>query len=363
MMRIALVTNIPAPYRIAAWNIVAEKMGNDFLVLFCAEREPNRQWNVPAMKFRHQFLKEHFTVKKDGTTVVHNNGDVWKHLKAFNPDVVITSGFNPTMLYAFFYCLAHRKKHIPISDAWQLSELHLSAAHRMLRKTVFRFSQAFIACSLKGKSYYQQYGKKPEQVFISHYTITTSAFDNNRKYADRPFDLLFSGQFIERKNPLFFIEVASLLKKKKPDIHVLLLGDGPLRQSMLQMLAQAGIQYTWPGYVAQQDLPQYYAQARLFLFPTSYDAWGVVAHESLAAGTPVLVTPFAGCSDELVLHDQNGYILPLETALWAEQCAVLLQDEERWQRNSAKAKQTAGEFTHERAADALWQAGNYARNQ
>jgi glycosyltransferase involved in cell wall biosynthesis len=144
---------------------------------------------------------------------------------------------------------------------------------------------------------------------------------------------------------------------------VLLLGDGPLKGNILALLQETGVDYTYPGYASQQQLPQYYASARLFLFPTAYDAWGVVAQEALAAGTPVLVTPYAGCSDELVIQQENGYILPLEAPLWAEQCAVLLQDALAWKHFSQKAKERASQFSHERAANALLEACNHASNQ
>src|SRR4029078_12172959 len=141
--------------------------------------------------------------------------------KKYDPEIIITGGYNPTMLYAFLYAVLHRKKHITMSDAWKMSESHLSVFHRVLRKLIFRFSHAFIACSQKGKEYYQSFGPKAESIFISNYTITNSLFRNNNTFAGRQHDLLFSGQFIERKNPSFFIEVAGLLRKKGVDVKIL----------------------------------------------------------------------------------------------------------------------------------------------
>src|SRR6185369_13591002 len=136
-MRIVIVTNMPAPYRIPSWNRIAKEKDVELVVIFCTRKEPNRHWTIPEMLFEHIFLEENYRVKKDGTTFVHNNKDVWKHLKKINPDIVITGGFNPTMLYAFLYCLVRRKKHIPLSDAWKISEQHLSFPHRIARKIVY----------------------------------------------------------------------------------------------------------------------------------------------------------------------------------------------------------------------------------
>jgi len=355
-----LVTNMPAPYRVPGWNIVHRQLQAGFKIFFCTRMEPNRRWNVPPMEFQHAFMEGKTYVKADDNTFVHNNWQVLRELKAFRPDVVITGGFNPTMLYAFLYCRLHGAKHIPISDAWALSEQHLSRVHRMLRKIVYRRSAAFIACSEKGRKYYGSYDLRQESIFISHYTITPELFRNARSFHERKYDLLFSGQFTERKNPLFFIKVATLLARQKKDLQVLLLGDGPLKDSMLKALQDAGISFDYGGYARQEELPAHYANCRLFLFPTQYDAWGVVANEAAAAGTPVLITPFAGCADELIIDGDNGFVLPLEEGAWAEKCLDLLHDEKKWAAFSSAACTLAQRFTHERAAAALIDACRFA---
>lgn len=359
-MRVLIITNMPAPYRIAAWNIMAEKMGDNFRVLFCCKKEPNRHWTVPEIKFRHDYLKENFRIKNNGNTYVHKNPDVWKHLVAFQPDVIVTGGFNPTMLYAFAYTLLKGKKHVPISDAWKLSEQGISVVHKIVRRVLYSFSQAYIACSVKGKEYYQSFGLNDKAIFISHYTVNLPDPSSYKVLEERRYDLVFSGQFTERKNPFFFIQICKLLKEMKPDLKVLLLGGGPLSQQMLHELSQQGIDFDYPGYVAQERLPEYYSKSKLFLFPTESDAWGVVANEALSAGTPLLVTPFAGCSNELVINEYNGFVLTLETSLWAEHCMMLLQDKQKWKYFSENAQRSASQFTHQRAANALFEACKYA---
>jgi glycosyltransferase involved in cell wall biosynthesis len=273
---------------------------------------------------------------------------------------VITGGYNPTMLYAFGYTLLHGKKHIPISDAWALSEQHLSAAHKTLRWLVFLFSKAFIACSEKGKSWYESYGLKGESIFVSPYTIDNERFANDKNFGARKYDLLFSGQFTERKNPGFFARVAIRLRQQKKDLRVLLLGDGLLRESVLAELRSHRVDFEYGGQAKQEELPGYYSDSKLFLFPTANDAWGVVANEAVAAGTPVIVSPYAGCANELIQNDRNGYILPLEEDQWVEKSMSLLTDEKKWASFSAKARESALHFTHEQSAASIIKACAFA---
>jgi len=358
-MKVALVTNMPAPYRVPGFNIVHRRLPDSLKVFFCTRMEPNRKWNIPPMEFPHIFLEGKAHAKKDGNTYVHNNREIYRQLKAYRPDVVITGGFNPTMLYAFLYCRTHRVKHIPISDAWAMSEQHLTRIHRMMRKIVYGRSAAFIACSLKGRAYYESYGIPRESIFISHITITNELFRNNRSFHERKYDLLFSGQFTERKDPFFFIKVASLVARQKKDLRVLLLGDGPLKEPVFKALNDAGIAFDYGGYAGQDELPAHYSNCRLFLFPTEYDAWGVVANEAAAAGTPVLTTPYAGCAEELILDGQNGFVLAKDAEAWAEKCMSLLHDEKKWATFSSKAGTIAQKFTHESAAAALIEACSF----
>jgi glycosyltransferase involved in cell wall biosynthesis len=359
-MRVAIITNMPAPYRVPAWNRVAERLGENFLVIFCCHREPNRNWKIGDMKFNHIFLKENFSVKRDGTTFVHNNRDVWRHLIFFKPDIIITGGYNPTMLYAFAYSLLKKKKHIPISDGWERTEKTLSPFHKLLRRFVFKNSNAFVACSVKGKDYYKSFSVKDEAIFISHYAIIDSITTSIVPYEGREYDILFSGQFTPRKNPLFFIRVVNLLKQVRKNIRILLIGDGELKDEIIRLFKKYGIDFSYPGYVSQEKILSYYASSKIFLFPTMLDAWGVVANEALTVGTPVIVSPYAGCAEELVIKEFNGYVLDLNEQIWANHCMQLLNNKEQWQFFSNNAVTIASKFNHTEAAAELIKACKFA---
>jgi hypothetical protein len=51
-VKIALLTEIPAPYRIPLFNALATTDGVELEVLFLAERDPRRQYPV----YEHEFL-------------------------------------------------------------------------------------------------------------------------------------------------------------------------------------------------------------------------------------------------------------------------------------------------------------------
>jgi len=359
-MKVALVINIPAPYRIPVFEKLAQKLGQDFLVIFAARAEPNRSWNIGELHFNHLFLNENIKEKKDGFNYVHNNFDVIKHLKVFKPDVVITTGFNPTHLYAWLYTKIFRKKHIYMTDGTIESEKHLSLLHKIMRKVVYSSSDAFIGAGQKTKELYKSYNISEEKVFQSHLSASNECFLNSIGFEERKFDLMFSGQFTERKLPFFFAEIAKEVSLCIPTLKVLILGDGPLKKEFLSQLDRDKIDYLYAGFVDQKELPSYYSSARLFLFTTRLDPCGVVANEALASGTPVIVTPHAGVANDLVQDKYNGYVITIDSTKWAHRALEVLQDKEKWKNLSTHATESVKRYTYDNAAAGIFDACEYS---
>ena len=359
-MKTVLLTNMPAPYRIPMHTKVSEKFNDDFLVIYSSKAESNRSWDLDSIKFNHIYLKENVKLKNDGYNYVHNNLDVFKHLREFKPDVVITTSYNPTHLYAWFYALVFRKKHIPMTDGWAGGERKLSSVHRFVRKVVFKTSKAFIGASKNSLELFKSYGVKEEKLFQSHLCIDNNLFSNEKSFEDREYDLMFSGRITEWKGALFFAEIAKKVALKIPNLKVLIIGDGPLREDLLKELEEANIDYHYAGFISQKELPQYYSNARLFLFTTKLDAWGVVVNESMAAGTPVVTTPFAGVINDLVIHEENGYILDMESSKWAENTTTLLLDTDKWRSFSENSKTKVSTFNTDNSTKGFIDAIEYA---
>jgi glycosyltransferase involved in cell wall biosynthesis len=359
-MRVVILTNMPAPYRVPVHEMVSEYFNGEFLVIYSAQLEPNRAWDFGTLKFDHLYLKENVKVKSDGYNYVHNNLDVFKHLRAFNPDVIITTSYNPTHLYAWFYALIFRKKHIPMTDGWEGGERFLSSVHRLVRKVVFRTSSAFIGASKNSLALFKSYGVDENKLFQSHLCVENSRFENSNSFDDRAYDLMFSGRITEWKGALFFAEVAKKVAENLPNLKVLILGDGELREELLERLESLGIEYNYAGFVAQKDLPQYYSNSKIFLFPTKLDAWGVVVNESMASGTPVVSTPYAGVINDLVLEEENGYIVEMDSTEWSNRVTSLLLDREKWETFSRNSKSRVEEFTFENSANGIISASEYA---
>jgi glycosyltransferase involved in cell wall biosynthesis len=352
-VNVVCVTAIPAPYREKIYQAVSRRRNGDFHVIYCHKREPNRLWDVELGTYSRSFLRESFFSLRD--VYVHINFDIWTELNRLDPKLVITTGYNPTFLIAFFWCLIKGRKHIPFTDGWLKSEEHLTQIHFLARKLIFRQSAAFIGASRHSLDLFRHYGCAEQALFQSHLCVDNEYFKGFLG-SKRNYDVLFSGQFIKRKMPLFFAKVVRLLKIKKPDLRVLLLGDGPDREALLEAMRTADIDFTYAGYVSQAKLPAYYASAKLLLFPSLQDPWGVVANEACAAGVPVITCPNAGVADDLILHGYNGFVVELDAESWRDHALQLLNDDAKWNAFSVNALKKVQDYNYDVAAQGILKA-------
>jgi glycosyltransferase involved in cell wall biosynthesis len=350
--RVVYLTNIPAPYREKMHEILSGSSQIDYAVFYCSELEPNRQWKFDKGNYDMVYLST--TANK----MIHNNLNVIKYLNKYNPDVVISTGFNPTMLYSFLWCKFHGKKFIPFTDGTYDSEMSLSKIHKLVRRVIFKFSASFLGASAGSFKLYDSYEIPPNKMFKSCLCIENKAFQNST--GSKKYDLMFSGQLIERKMPLFFAEVAKSVKDSMGHCSVLILGDGPLREDLMNMLVEYGITYDYAGFVQPKNLPSYYAQCKIFLFPTLNDPWGIVANEACAAGLPVITCKSAGVADDLIRHDVNGFILPLESTIWVKHICGLLNAPDKLKSLSASAVRTVQSYNHQLSANGILDSIKYA---
>ena len=114
-----------------------------------------------------------------------------------------------------------------------------------------------------------------------------------------------------------------------PDARLLIVGDGPLRDRLVQQAAteiEAGLLF----FVGKQEglnLLAYYNVAQLFVLPSQYEPFGTVVNEALLAGCYTLCSEVAGAAC-LITSEQQGVLFdstspePL-TALLAEQLAKM----------------------------------------
>ena len=99
---------------------------------------------------------------------------------------------------------------------------------------------------------------------------------------------------------------------KVPEVFVAIAGKGPLFKELWAQIQSQGLENNVRllGYLPDGELPLAYRAANLTVVPTvALEGFGLIAVESLAAGTPVLVTPVGGLP-EVVSGLSPAMVLP-----------------------------------------------------
>lgn len=347
-----IVTNAPAPYRVPGWRKVSEAEDIDLAVIYCAQPHIDATLGAVAHGFATHFLTGRYRAME--RRFMHVDPGVWALLNRLRPDVVITTGYIPTYLFAFAWAVMHGVPHVAMTDGTAQSERLLSWLHRFVRRIVFSRSASFVGACGGSRDLFRQYGVPGYRIHLSQLCTDNDRF--SRPGSAAPSDFIFCGRFMSHKRPLFAMDVAkevAMLLGRRTSIDFV--GSGVMESDMRDYAAKISdfVDTRFHGYVTQAELPSRYADARIFLFPSEWDPWGVVANEACAAGLPVIVSPHAGVAGELVLDGSNGYVRELNVAQWAEAAVSLLTDGALYSRFSKSSRERVAEYTFDHAARGL----------
>lgn len=134
------------------------------------------------------------------------------------------------------------------------------------------------------------------------------------------------GRFVWQKNHAGLIAAAARVIAARPDARLLLVGGGPLQESIAAKAAAAGLadNVIFAGH--QADVPRFLAAMDLFVLPSVAEGFGLAAVEAQAAGLPVATTRLDG-PFEAVAPDFHAYAFEAaDDAGMAEALLRLLQD-------------------------------------
>ncbi len=116
----------------------------------------------------------------------------------------------------------------------------------------------------------------------------------------------------------------------------------PLRRAL------AGGQVRLLGYQDDTSLAELLAGARLLLFPSLYEGFGLPVLEAMASGTPVILSGSSALPE--VAGEAGFYIDHQDDRACAEAIRLLIEDQAHWQRLREAGVLRAQEFSWERCA-------------
>ncbi len=146
--------------------------------------------------------------------------------------------------------------------------------------------------------------------------------DFRRRYARPDERIIFNvGRMVYEKGADLLVETAPQVLQQAPDAKFVIGGRGPLFSSLSQRIDAMNLhdKVLLTGFLSDEERDQLYVVADLCVFPSRYEPFGIVALESMAAGTPVVVSDVGGLG-AVVQHNQTGltaYAENVHSLAWA----------------------------------------------
>jgi glycosyltransferase involved in cell wall biosynthesis len=252
------------------------------------------------MRFLFQHLREY--------DIVH----VHQYLHAEPSLVAIASKLEKTP----FVLTAHDL----ISSYGGFRELAKNFADAAFGRAVLRSAAELIALTPINEEQYLQLGAPEERIRIVPNGITPEEFVNLKPSVKLLQDLgnperlvLFVGRLVSYKGPQYLVHAIADILDEYPSTKFVFIGqdDGYGAELKRQAISERVLnQCAFMGQVSDEKLKEFYATADVFVLPSSCEAFGIAALESVAAGTPVVLADLGGLS--YILSEIGGHPIDMQ---------------------------------------------------
>ena len=342
-MKILVITDSPSPYQVELFNEIEANGDCDLEVAYLRSRDPERRWQAAAV--RHEAIAlENGGLSRARETARHADLVVFNYYLHASAALLIKERAGHGGPWCFwgerpgFHQPAWAGRWL---RKWKLSELHAAPA------PIWGIGQFAI------DGYRKEFGSDRAYFNLPYFSdLQRFNVSEREEHQERVF--LFSGSLIARKGVDLLAAAFVRLARGRSHVRLKIVGDGELRQSVMQKLQPVGERIEFVGFKDWHELPAEYATADVLCVPSRYDGWGLVVPEGLASGLAVIATDRMGAALEFVENGRNGWLIAAgdEDALFEamrEAASLSLSDLRKQARESVSGHTLANgaaRFTH-----------------
>ena len=189
--------------------------------------------------------------------------------------------------------------------------------HRLL----FSRYDAFLAVGRSNRRLYEAAGVPAHRIFDAPHAVDNDRFaasagalrssraELRQAFGVSPegFCLLFAGKLGIEKRPLDLLEALEVVRARRPNVELLVVGSGALEEELLAYSAERRLPVRFAGFLNQMEIPQAYVVADALVLPSGCETWGLVVNEAMASGLAAIVSDRVGCREDLVVEGETGF--------------------------------------------------------
>jgi glycosyltransferase involved in cell wall biosynthesis len=235
------------------------------------------------------------------------------------------------------------------------SESRKAAARweRLTRKMVSQAARIVTVSRFTKSRIVELLGADPDQIHVIGNGINKSYFTPNLDIVlpvREPYVLVVGG-LTQRKNAGAVLAVAKALHAMDDEIQIVVVGKC---DAAAAHVAKQHPNVILLGYVNESILPAMMARSVALLFLSRYEGFGMPAVEAMAAGTPVIVSPYASLPE--IVGEAGLIVDPQDVQTIANELVSFTRTPGSRDHFVAKGKEWASQFTWQRCVDRLLNA-------
>ncbi len=168
--------------------------------------------------------------------------------------------------------------------------------------------------------------KKP--IYVIYNSLEEHKFIENELISNQ---FVFVGRLVFYKNLEVVFRAIEIIKKEKPEIKLIIIGNGPHKKELEKLAKELDIlsNVEFKGYIGTEEKLKIISQSTALIFPSLCEGFGLVILEAFSQKKPVLVANLRPMSD-IVSNGISGYALdPNDEKDWAEHMLKLVNELEQ----------------------------------
>lgn len=310
---------------------------------------------VPAMKWPRlcQIL-----------SFILNNSLILRHS---NFDVIFNNGCGATIFQDIIVTATVHKAWAQESKKAGLKRFFLNPLHyyafaiEIINYKHRRYKKVIAVSKLIEKHLTHCYNVPPEDIVVIHLGVNLEEFNpakrifyiknirDELKLSDDDILLSFVGKEFKRKGLEYIFQALHILKDER--IKLLIVGKGEI-ETFKNTAFNLGINKNVFFIGHSNDVVKYYVSSDIFVFPSTFDAFGMVVLEAMASGLPCIVSKETGAS-ELINDGEDGILLAnyKDTGELANKIKLLVENQSLREEIGLKARGKAELYSWDDVAE------------
>lgn len=287
-----------------------EETGNVDLLVFQIARDSSQ-------KYFHAYDKQIFSWITDLQTLtsgsMHQSSMLLKKIAEFEPQVAIVCGWRQPVYRLVAKKLKSQKVHVigTADNQWR-GTLRQWVGIVTAPLFLHRMFDALWVPGSRSATFARRLGFRESKLLTGLYSCDWDSFHSIGSWRLRqsievgwPRRFLFTGRLSSEKG------IRDLLCAYEKYYHstkypweLWCVGDGSMKSELESI---DGIKLF--GFVQPEDYQMLLKEVGVFILPSHFEPWGLVIHEAMASGLPVVCTKECGAAIELIEEHQNGNLI------------------------------------------------------